>query len=118
MNTVNLIGRIGNDIQIRKTQNDKSVCNFNLAVKGRDKTNWIRIVAWNQTAELLEKYTHKGDQIGVNGSIDVREFEKDGEKRTAFEVIADRIYFCSSKKDQDSQSQEQTDVFNSQDLPF
>ena len=81
MNTICLIGRAGTTPELKTLPSGATVTNFNLAVPKKDKTNWIRVVAWNTTAELMTKYVQKGDQIGITGSLDVREYEKDGEKR-------------------------------------
>lgn len=99
MNNVNLIGRVGHEVELKNTQSGKSVCSFNLAVKTRDKTNWIKIVFWNNLAEIVAKYVKKGDQLGITGEINVREYEVDGSKRTAFEINANDITFVGSKKD-------------------
>lgn len=124
MNIVSLLGRMGANAEIKTLESGNSVTSFNLAVKNRDKTLWVRIVAWNKTAELLNKYTKKGDMIGVNGRLDVREYEVDGNKRTAYEVVAEQIHFCggSKKEDNNDNSTEQTcfkevDVLD-EDLPF
>lgn len=117
MNNISLIGRIGNSIELKKLESGNSVTSFNLAVKGRgDKTVWIRIVAWNKTAELLNNYTKKGDMIGITGRLDVREYEKNNEKRTAYEVVAEQIHFCGSKKDKEESQEEY--ITNDGDLPF
>ena len=127
MNIVSLLGRMGANAEIKTLESGNSVTSFNLAVKNRDKTLWVRIVAWNKTAELLNKYTKKGDMIGVNGRLDVREYEVDGNKRTAYEVVAEQIHFCGgSKKDENNNnnnnSTEQTELkevsFLDEDLPF
>ena len=118
---------MGANAEIKTLESGNSVTSFNLAVKNRDKTLWVRIVAWNKTAELLNKYTKKGDMIGVNGRLDVREYEVDGNKRTAYEVVAEQIHFCGgSKKDENNNnnnnSTEQTELkevsFLDEDLPF
>ena len=127
MNIVSLLGRMGANVEIKTLESGNSVTSFNLAVKNRDKTLWVRIVAWNKTAELLNKYTKKGDMIGVNGRLDVREYEVDGNKRTAYEVVAEQIHFCGgSKKDENNNNNnnntEQTELkevsFLDEDLPF
>ena len=127
MNIVSLLGRMGANAEIKTLESGNSVTSFNLAVKNRDKTLWVRIVAWNKTAELLNKYTKKGDMIGVNGRLDVREYEVDGNKRTAYEVVAEQIHFCGgSKKDENNNNNnnntEQTELkevsFLDEDLPF
>ncbi len=114
MNNVSLIGRVGNDIELKTTQNGISVCDFSLAVKKGDKTIWLRIVAWRGTAELAAKYVKKGDLIGITGELDSRTYEKNEEKRTIVEVIANSLHFCSNKKEQDSAPVEEFD----NDLPF
>lgn len=117
MNVINLIGRMGSNAELKTLDSGNSVTSFNIAVKGRgDKTVWIRIVAWNKTAELLNNYTKKGDMIGITGRLDVREYEKNNEKRTAYEVVAEQIHFCGSKKDKEESQEEYVDV--SDDLPF
>jgi single-strand DNA-binding protein len=98
MNNVSLIGNIGTDIELKTTPTGKNVCTFPLAVKDRERTLWINIVAWNKTAELCEKYLMKGSQVGIEGRIAVREYtNKNNEKRKIVEVIADEITFIGKK---------------------
>lgn len=107
MNNVTLIGRICNDIEMKTTTNGVEVINFCLAVNrkfknanGEKQTDFINIVAWRKTAEFIYKYFSKGQQIAITGNIQTRNYEdKQGNKRTAFEVIADNVYFCGSKSD-------------------
>ena len=95
MNSVNLIGNIGHDLELRQTNNGKSVLNFNIAVnEGRDKVNWIRITAWEKTAELINRYCGKGSKIGISGSLTTNKYtNKDGVEITSTEVIARMITF-------------------------
>ncbi len=105
MNSVNLIGRICNDIEMKTTTNGVEVISFCLAVdrkfknaNGEKQTDFINIVAWRKTAEFIYTYFRKGQQIALSGSIQTRNYEdKQGNKRTAFEVVADSVYFCGSK---------------------
>ena len=105
MNSVNLIGRICTDLELKTTNNGTSVISFCLAVDrkfknaaGEKETDFINIVAWRKTAEFIYKYFSKGQQIAITGNIQTRNYEdKQGNKRTAFEVIADNVYFCGSK---------------------
>ena len=107
MNNVTLIGRICNDIEMKTTTNGVEVISFCLAVdrkfknaNGEKQTDFINIVAWRKTAEFIYKYFSKGQQIAITGNIQTRNYEdKQGNKRTAFEVIADTVYFCGSKSD-------------------
>lgn len=70
MNRIVLIGRIANDLELKKTPHGKSVCSFNLAVKrafDRNETDFLECVAWNAQAENLVKYQRKGSQLAVEG---------------------------------------------------
>ena len=133
MNTVNLIGNICHDIELRQTPSGKSVIQINLAVKrpyAKDTTDFIPLVVWNQQAEFLSKYAHKGSKIAVTGKMTSRNYEdKQGNKRVAFEVLCDTVEMCESKREAvqpsapaytsppaDAPSFEELD--NDEDLPF
>ena len=102
MNNCSFIGRLGKDPDMRYTTNGKAVVAFSLGVNRdgkNDETDWINFVAWEKTADLIAKYFHKGDLIGVTGSLQQRNFEdKDGNKRTVHEVKVNRIDFCGGGK--------------------
>lgn len=108
MNNVSLMGRLCADPELKHTQSQISVTSFNLAVdrsytpKGQEKqTDFITIVAWRQTAEFICKYFKKGAMIALQGSIQTRPYEdKNGNKRTAFEVLADRVFFTGEKREE------------------
>ena len=132
-NLVVLTGRICNDVELKYTPSNIPVCSFALAVdrrgKGEDKqTDFINIVAWRQTAEFISKYFAKGSMIGIEGSIQTRKYQdKDGNNRTAFEVIANNVQFMESKKSDDNSSAPQSfsnasanDFVNiaGEDMPF
>lgn len=99
MNTVNLMGNIGKDIELKTTPSGKSVCSFSLAVRRtKDVTDWINVVAWEKTAEMIANNFSKGSKIAITGSIQTRNYEdKQGNKRTAVDVVADRVFFTESK---------------------
>lgn len=105
MNSVNIIGRITKDIEVKKTNSGKSVCSFSVAVQ-RDKENadFIPCTAWDATAENLSKYFHKGDRIGITGVLSTRSFESNGEKRFIMEVLVRSFDFLNSKKSDASES--------------
>ena len=86
----------------------------------REQTDFINIVAWKQTAEFVEKYFKKGALIALRGSIQQRNYEdKNGNKRTAFEVIADEVSFCGSKADKpQTPNDDFEEIPISDDLPF
>ena len=124
INSVILMGRLTADPELRQTQNGTAVTSFTVAVDRRfqrDQTDFINVVAWKQTAEFVEKYFKKGSLIALRGSIQQRNYEdKNGNKRTAFEVIADEVSFCGSKADkpQISNNDDFEEIPISDDLPF
>lgn len=132
-NLVVLTGRLTQDAELKTTPNGVSVASFSIAVdrrgKGEDKqTDFINIVAWRQTAEFITKYFKKGSMIGIEGSIQTRRYQdKDGNNRTAFEVIANNVQFVESKREEATQEnsdplaalQDQIKgLVNAGDLPF
>lgn len=103
MNNVSLIGRIVATPELKTTTSGKNVTNFTLAVKGYgDSSDFIDVVAWNKTAELVCQYIEKGRELGVTGRISVRSYEHDGQKRKAVEVVADSVTFLGGKKQDES----------------
>lgn len=100
-----LIGRLTADPELKQTPNGISVCSFSIAVdrrfSGRDserKTDFLNITSWRQQAEFVCRYFHKGDVIGVEGSIQTRNYEdKNGNKRTATEIVTDNVFFTGAK---------------------
>lgn len=104
LNKAILVGRLTADPELKTTPNGVSVCSFSIAVNrsyskgGERQTDFINIVAWRQTAEFVSKYFRKGNAIGIDGSIQTRNYvDKNGNNRTAFEVVADNISFVESK---------------------
>lgn len=119
MNKVQLIGRLTRDVELRMTKNSKSVVSFSLAVDKRDKTaDFFNCIAWDMTAELMNKYLHKGNKVAICGHLQTRSFEtKDGRKQTVTEVVADEVEFLERKE----QKEEHTDfmkINNDEKLPF
>lgn len=101
MNSCNFVGRLTDHPELKKTSNDISVCRFTLAVnrpKVKDTTDFINFTAWRQTAEYLTNYGRKGMLVAVSGVLTQRNYEdKDGNKRTAFEVVTDLLSLCESR---------------------
>lgn len=101
LNRAILMGRLTTDPDLRQTPNGISVVTFSLAVGrnyNKDQTDFINIVAWRQTAEFVSKYFTKGQLVAVEGSIQTRKYtDKQNNPRTAFEVVADQVYFAESK---------------------
>jgi len=106
------MGRLTADPELRTTASGLSVTTFSVAVDRRyarpgeeKQTDFINVVAWRQTAEFVTKYFHKGSMIAVQGSLQSRNYEdKNGNKRTAFEIVADNVSFCGSKAESGTQS--------------
>lgn len=121
MNTNNLIGRLGRDIDLVYTPGGKAVINFDLAVtRDKEHTDWIPCVAWEKTAELIAQYAQKGSHIGIEGRIGVRSYEnKEGKKIKVVEVTVNRVHFLDKKQDkQIEQPVGPTIVIDDKDLPF
>lgn len=109
MNQVALVGRTTTDIELRSTMNGKHVTSFTLAVsRDKDNTDFITCNAWEKTAEVLAQYTHKGSQIGIEGSLQQRKWQtQSGENRYALEVLVRRIQLLDPKQSNTEQSYNQ-----------
>ena len=119
MNSVCLIGNMTRDPELRHTPNGKTVTNFTLAVNNPFKDNepdYIRCQCWGKTAENTETYCSKGSKVGVTGRLQIRQYEKDGERKTIAEVVCDRVQFLDSKKKDDYAGMGQE--VDDQDVPF
>ncbi|MBQ5825143.1 MAG: single-stranded DNA-binding protein [Clostridia bacterium] len=107
LNCAILIGRLVADPELKTTTNGVSVTSFRIAVdrtyqkQGEERqADFIDIAAWRQTADFVCRYFKKGSMIAVQGSIQTRNYEdKQGNKRTAVEVVADNVSFCGSKNE-------------------
>lgn len=108
MNKVELIGRLTKEPEIKLTSNQTQFCNFTIAVdrrfkdaNGQRQADFINCVAWKQTAIFIQKYFHKGNRIGLTGSIQTRSFDdQNGQKRFVTEVIVDEAEFVESQPSQ------------------
>ena len=107
LNVAAIMGRLVADPELRHTPNDIAVTTFTLAVDrsysraGTERqTDFIDVVAWRQTAEFVCKYFSKGRMMAVTGSIQTRNYEdRQGNKRKAFEIVANDVSFADSKRD-------------------
>lgn len=109
MNKALLVGRISNDLELRHTQSQNAVCEFNIAINrvGVEGTDFITIVVWNKQAENLVKYQNKGNLISVEGTIRVDKYEnKDGETRYKNYILANNIQYLSSKNSSQSTTED------------
>ena len=105
LNVVALMGRLVYEPELKTTPSGINVCSFRVAVdrsftrQGEErKADFIDIVAWRQTAEFVSKYFQKGSMIAIEGSLQTRQYQdKNGNNRTATEVLASQVSFCGGK---------------------
>ena len=107
LNHITLMGRLVADPELRRTQNGTAVTSFTLAVDrdfknkqtGERETDFVNIVVWRQTAEFVSRYFTKGRMAVVEGRLQIRQYtDKEGNKRTAAEVVAENVYFADSQR--------------------
>jgi single-strand DNA-binding protein len=105
MNSVNIIGRVGQDIEVRFTPSGKAVTELNLAVDDgwgeNKKTAWIGVVLWGATAELAGRALQKGDRVGVSGRLSQDEWEDKatGKKQRKTKITGENMTLLSPKRD-------------------
>ena len=110
LNHIDLMGRLTRDPELRYTGSNVPVASFRIAVdrdfgrsdNGERQTDFIDVVAWRQTGEFVSKYFTKGSMAVVSGRLQMRDWtDRDGNKRTSAEVVADRVMFGESKRSRD-----------------
>lgn len=106
LNVVVIMGRLTADPELRTTQSGISVTSFSVAVNrnyskdGNNQTDFINCVAWRNNAEFISKYFAKGQMIAIKGSLQQNNYtDKDGNKRTSYDVVVDTADFCGSKNE-------------------
>ena len=138
MNIVHLMGRLGNDIEVRRLNNGDAVANLSIAtsVRYNDKqgnkqelTEWHRVVSYGKQAEILAEHATKGTQLIINGSLKTKQWEKNGVKMYTTEVQMDKFNgfeFAGPKVERQAPQQSsqpsnepaQHDEFGDSDIPF
>jgi single-strand DNA-binding protein len=106
-NRVQLIGRVGNDPEVKSFEGGKKLATVSIATsesykndKGErvEQTEWHRVVAWGKTAEIIEQFVTKGREIAIDGKLTHRSYDdKDGTKRFMTEVVANDVQLIGSK---------------------
>ena len=122
MNNVSLVGRLTKDVELKYTGSQTAVATGTLAVNrqfksanGEKETDFINIVAWRKTAEILSNYASKGSQIGITGRIQTRNYEgNDGKRVYVTEVVAETVMLLDSKSNNQQPQQPQ----QKQERPF
>lgn len=105
LNVTAIMGRLSRDPELRQTTTGKNVASFTIAcsrgrkdANGKDLVDWIPVVAWEHTAELVCKYFEKGSLIAIDGRLQSRTYkDRDGNNRTAIEIVANNANFAGSK---------------------
>ena len=105
LNVVAIMGRLAADPQLRQTTTGKNVASFRIAcdrgrrdANGQSQADWLDVVAWDRTAEFVCKYFQKGSLIAIDGRLQSRQYQdKNGNNRTAFEIVANNINFAGAK---------------------
>lgn len=143
LNHVSIMGRLARDPELRTTTSGKSVVSFTIATdrnrkdaNGQNQTDWIRMTAWEKTAEFICKYFQKGSMIAIDGRLQSKTYQdKNGNNRTDMEVVVEEVNFVGAKSASNADSnaqpaarqrptaQPQTapqfeDVSDDTDLPF
>lgn len=127
LNHIVLAGRMTADPELRYTQANKAVCAFRVAcdrdyTQGEDKkTDFISVAAFGNTAEFVSKFFTKGCMAIVSGRLQIREWtDRNGNKKSEAEIVADRVYFGERKADRSDR--ERQSVFHEEadggELPF
>ena len=100
MNTVNLTGRITHDLELKVTQTNKHVMDFQIAIREtKDESIFIRCQAWEQSADYLDQYASKGSLLAITGSLKVDKYtDKDGRKVEKTYVRVSRVEILDRKK--------------------
>ena len=118
MNSCNFVGRLTAEIELRRTGNGKAVASYSLAIKRprvADTTDFIEFVSWEQGAEYLAKYAHKGDVVAASGTLQPREWtDKEGKKHKAWEIVTTSVELLSSKKNNEASNTQNQNGFQGQ----
>ncbi len=112
INRVELLGRVGSDPELRKTQNGTAVVQLRLATdrrsrdeSGESQTDWHTVVCWDKQAEAVAQYVHKGERVYVAGRLNHHTWETDsGERRSRTEVHASEVIFLGSSNGRGSEN--------------
>lgn len=117
INNVVLVGRLTKDVEVKKTQSGLSVASFTVACDRRlsqeqknnndQSADFISCVAWRGSADFLGQYSHKGDTVGVEGRIQTRSYDRDGQKVYVTEIVANSVSILHSTQPRQSQAQTQ-----------
>ena len=120
MNSWHGIGNLGRDVDLRYTPEQTAVARFSIAISriNKDETDWINCVAFGRTAENIERFCHKGSQIGITGRIQTGSYiDKDNKKRYTTDVIVERFDLLG-KSGEKKENTETNFATQDEDVPF
>lgn len=125
MNSIVVFGRVTKEVEVKSTSSGLSYARFNVASKssmkdekGEYKTNFFTCVAWREKADRLAKFIKKGDQLVVKGSLNSRDYEKNGEKNTIWEINVEDFAFVSVDNIEKTPKELTPVSEDDEDLPF
>ena len=128
INRAVLVGRLTRDVEVRKTASGLSVATFTVAcdrrmARGQDGNNqqsadFLSCVAWRQAADFLGSYARKGALVGVEGRIQTRNYDRDGQKVYVTEIVCDTVNLLESKSQSQSRAQNSGYQDNSYQQPY
>ncbi len=120
MNQIIVTGNLTRDPDLRTTSTGKSVCSFSLAVQRNfgDAVDFLNIVTWGATADNCKKYLLKGAKVAVFGTLQTRQYEVDGQKRTAYEINASNVEFLSKAEPKAETKAEPKEELKEEETPF
>ena len=117
INNVVLVGRLTKDVEVKKTQSGLSVASFTVACDRRlsqeqrnnneQSADFISCVAWRGSADFLGQYSHKGDTVGIEGRIQTRSYDRDGQRVYVTEIVANSVSILHSTQPRQAQAQTQ-----------
>src|SRR5580692_11890316 len=105
INKVILIGNLGADPELKYTPSSRALCNLRIATTEvfkdkagvkQERTEWHRVTVWGDQAENCSKYLAKGRSVYVEGKLQTRSYDKEGQKHYATDIVADRVVFLGS----------------------
>lgn len=122
INSIILTGRLTDNVEVKFTQNNKKIANFNIAVNRRfpqpnqPQADFINCIAFGKVAEILESHTKKGSLIGVEGTLQINIYEKDNVKHRNAQVLVSQITFLSRSENQQSSNIQSSVPNQTQDM--
>lgn len=122
MNKITIIGRLVADPELRTTTNGLSVCIFRVAVNRKfknDEADFFPVSVWREAGVNCNKYLKKGNQVAVVGQLQIRNYEQDGIRKMAVDLIADEVEFLTPKSEQSApKDTAMTEVEEPGEMPF